>query len=57
MWIFINDTKPELRYSLIHGEIYNIGRGPTNEITIGNDVSISRLHGTIFVEENNNGRG
>ena len=57
MWVLINEGKPDLRYSLIEGQTYNIGRVPSNEISIGNDVSISRVHGTINVETKNNGRG
>ena len=57
MWVLINDGKPDLRYSLIEGQTYNIGRVPSNEISIGNDVSISRVHGTINVEKNSKGPG
>ena len=57
MWIFINESKPAIRYSLTEGQTYNIGRVPSNEISIGNDVSISRVHGTIFVEVSNDIKG
>ena len=54
---FNNEGKPDIRYSLIEGQTYNIGRVPSNEISIGNDVSISRVHGTINVEKNISDRG
>ena len=57
MWVLINEGKPDIRYSLIEGQTYNIGRVPSNEISIGNDVSISRVHGTINVEKNISDRG
>lgn len=57
MWIFVNEGKPALRYSLTEGQTYNVGRVPSNEISIGNDVSISRVHGTIFVERTNDNKG
>ena len=57
MWVLINEGKPAIRYSLIEGQTYNIGRVPSNEISIGNDVSISRVHGTINVEKNISDRG
>lgn len=55
MWIFINEGKPDIRYSLTEGHTYNVGRVPSNEIAVGNDVSISRVHGTISVRGSNNG--
>ena len=57
MWIFVNEAKPNLRYSLIAGQTYNVGRVPSNEISIVNDVSISRVHGTIVVHESNDDQG
>ena len=56
MWIFVNEGKPDIRYCLVEGQTYNVGRVPSNEISIGNDVSISRVHGTISVEGNTQGR-
>ena len=50
MWILINEAKPDYRYSLIEGQTYTVGRVPSNAISIGNDVSISRVHGTICVK-------
>ena len=57
MWIFVNEGKPDIRYCLVEGQTYNVGRVPSNEISIGNDVSISRVHGTISVEGNNDTNG
>ena len=57
MWLFVNEQRSDIRYSLLEGQSYNIGRIPSNEISVGNDVSISRLHGTIFVEPNNDRNG
>ena len=57
MWILINEAKPDVRYSLIEGQTYNVGRVPSNEISIGNDVSISRVHGTINVEKSKTDKG
>ena len=50
MWIFLNEEKSDVRYSLIEGQTYRVGRVPSsNEIPIGNDVSISRNHAVISV--------
>ena len=53
MWVLVYEGKPEVCYSLIEGQIYNVGRIPSNEISVGNDVSISRVHATINVEKDN----
>ena len=50
MWIFLNEEKSDVRYSLIEGQTYRVGRVPSsNEIPIGNDVSISRNHAVVSV--------
>ena len=48
MWILFNTAKPDLKFGLVEGKEYKVGR-VNSHVAIGGDISISRSHALISV--------